>query len=125
MNTEKLLTLIDQHSTRHANYRFQTEQLRKTTREVAQFMAELAPEIDDVASDIVNRPLDALASVTPDELAAAGIATAKFTRFVASKRLADRLRSECEALAVDLKQSQALTERLVEYARLHGEVVHL
>lgn len=123
MNTEKLLMLLDQHQERQLAYRRLSERYRAAVNDVAKQQAGLTTDVDDLAQSIVLKSADALAKVSPDELAAAGISETQIRRLLAAKRLADRLLAESQAMAEELKQSQALTDRLLDYARLRGESV--
>lgn len=125
MNTDKLLMLLDKHRDRQAAYRLLTARYRGAAKEVAKLEAGMTAEVEDLAENIVTMPTEALAMVTSEEIAAAGISDAQHKRLLAARRLAERLRLESEAQADELKQSQALTERLVEYASQRGEMVHL
>lgn len=125
MNTDKLLMLLDKHRDWQASYRLLTARYRGAAKEVAKLEAELTAEVEDLAESIVTMPTEALARVTPEEIDAAGISDIQRRRLLAARRLAERLRLEAETQAGELKQSQALTERLVEYASQRGELVHL
>jgi hypothetical protein len=125
MNTDKLLTLLDQHRDRQSTYRLLTARYRGAAKDVAKQQAELTVEAGDLAEIIVTKPASELVKVSPDEIADAGISEAQIKRLIAAKRLAERLQGECEVLAGDLKQSQALADRLVEYASQRGESVQL
>lgn len=125
MNTDKLLTLLDQHRDRQSTYRLLTARYRSAAKDVAKQQAELTVEAGDLAEIIVTKAAGELATISPDEIADAGISDAKIKHLIAAKRLAERLQGECEAQAGELKQSQALAERLVEYASQRGESVQL
>lgn len=123
MNTDKLLMLLDQHQERQLAYRRLSARYRATVNDVAKQEAGLTTDVDDYAQRIVMKSADELARVSMDELTAAGITETQIRRLLAAKKLADRLLSECQVLAEDLKHSQALTDRLLEYANQRGESV--
>ena len=124
MNVDKLITLVDQHAARQTNYRHLSARYRLAVNDEARQMAEMTAEADDLAEQIILLPLEKLVAVPPEEMEAAGVSLVQGRRLVAARRLVARLRSESEALAEELKQSQALTSRLVEFAAQRGELVN-
>ncbi len=124
MNVDKLITLVDQHAARQTNYRHLSSRYRQAVNDEARQMAEMTAEADDLAEQIILLPLEKLVAVPPEEMEAAGGSLVQGRRLVAARRLVARLRSESEALAEELKQSQALTSRLVEFAAQRGELLN-
>lgn len=124
MNVDKLIALVDQHAARQTNYRHLSSRYRQAVNDEARQMAEMSAEADDLAEHIILLPLEKLVAVPPEEMEAAGVSLAQGRRLVAARRLVARLRSESEALAEELKQSHALTSRLVEFAAQRGELVN-
>lgn len=125
MNTDKLLTLIDQHNGLKTAYRHLAQRYRTAVNDAAKLSAEMTVEVDDLAEQIILKPIDALAAMSAEELEAAGLAAGQIRRLVAARRLAARLQAETEARAEELKQSQIVIDRLGEYARQRGEPVNL
>jgi len=125
MNTDKLLTLIDLHNGLKTAYRHLAQRYRTAVNDAAKLSAEMTVEVDDLAEQIILKPIDELAAMAAEELEAAGLAAGQIRRLVAARRLAARLQSETEAQAEDLKQSQIVVDHLVEYARQRGEPVNL
>lgn len=125
MNLDKLLALLDRHRERSTAYRHLADRYRQATKEVARLQAELAGVDSDTAEAFVMRSADALATATPDDLAAAGITEGPARRLASAKRLTERLCLEVAYVAETVKQSQALADNLIEYARQRGESVAL
>ena len=125
MNVDKLMMLVDQHSNRQTAYRHLSARYRQAVNDEARIMAEMTAETDDLAEQIMLLPLEKLVAVPAEEWDAAGVSGVQGRRLVAARRLVARLRSESAAMAEDLKQSQALTSRLVEFAGQRGELVSL
>lgn len=129
MNTDKLLTLIDQHNGLKTAYRHLAQRYRTAVNDAAKLSAEMTVEVDDLAEQIILKPIDELAAMSAEELEAAGLAAGlaagQIRRLVAARRLAARLQAETEARAEELKQSQIVVDRLGEYARQRGEPVNL
>ena len=78
-----------------------------------------------LAAALVMLDTEALAGASAEELQAAGISEGQRRRLVAARRLGERLGAEVAAAADALKQSQALVDNLIEYARQRGESVAL
>jgi prophage DNA circulation protein len=125
VNTDKLLHLIDRHRERRAGYAQLSERHRQAVREVGNLQAELSADVDDLAAALVLLSTEELAAASAEALQAAGISDSQRRRLVAARRLAERLRGEAATAAEALKQSQALVDNLIEYARQRGESVAL
>ena len=123
MNTDKLLALLDRHGERSTAYRHLAARYRQAVKDVARQQAELTAEADGLASELVQRPADALVGVSAEDLLAAGISDGQRRRLAAAKRLAARLQLEVATAAEGMKQSQMLVDNLIEYARQRGESV--
>ena len=124
MNVDKLITLVDQHAARQTNYRHLSSRYRRAANDEARQMPEMTAEADDLAKQIILLPLEKLVAVPPEEMEAAGVSLVQGRRLVAARRLVARLRSESEVLAGELKQSQALSSRLAEFAAQRGELLN-
>lgn len=123
MNTDKLLRLAEQHEARQASYRALAARYRQALADVGRCTAGMVAEIEGPAAEIASMDIAGLSAVDLEAAALAGISESQIKRLIAAKKLAERLRSETEAAAVLLKQSQALHNRLTEYARQRGETV--
>lgn len=124
MNADKLLALIDQHNGLKTAYRHLAQRYRTAVNDAARLSAEMTVEVDDLAEQIILKPIDELSAMSAEELEGAGLAPGQIRRLVAARRLAARLQAETEVQAEALKQSQTLVDRLVEYAHQRGELVN-
>ena len=125
VNTDKLLFLLDRQRERRAGYGQLTARYRQALRDVGNLQAELTAEVDDLAAALVMLDTEALAGASAEELQAAGVSEGQRRRLVAARRLGERLCTEVATAADALKQSQALVDNLIEYARQRGESVAL
>ena len=125
VNTDKLLFMLDRQRERRAGYGQLTARYRQALRDVGNLQAELTAEVDDLAAALVMLDTEALAGASAEELQAAGVSEGQRRRLVAARRLGERLGVEVATAADALKQSQALVDNLIEYARQRGESVAL
>lgn len=124
LDTDKLLDLRARHSDLRDHYLTVVEKAREARRDAARMHAEIAvdPEDDD-ARDLLALPVAELANQPAGILEKAGIDIRLVRRVIAAHAQADRIRQSAEDLAKRVRASQALIDRLNQYAGKFPEAV--
>lgn len=118
IDTGKLAALREKHARLHSAYRAAAERARDLAKDVSLLIVEISFGADrEHAPIILARNVAALAATPEDEITLARLDPRAVRRVIAAKAAAARQRVEVEALAVELRDSTHLVNRLNDYAQ--------